>query len=360
MTTKRHAPAHEVTAAASDGGGSSDREDEAAPVFSVDLHRARLFLPTARRSQPGELLTLKLVARGGLELRALARVLGYHHATAERGSGIEVHLLDVRTLEQASEPTLVSLRPPSLEPSGEEALRVLVADDDPRMRAQIAQLMRADGYEVFEAGNGADALGTAVKEKVALIISDVTMPVVDGWQFLRLARQRPELKDVPFLFHTSLDGDAERFRGYALGVDDYVDKPANPQDLAERVERALSRRRRALFEPRSAVQLRGDCAHVAFGTLLSLLEMEQRTGLLSLLRGAEGADIELHRGQVMAVRVTPAAGERDDLSRMLRVLDWNDAEFELREAAIHPGKREGLRASHILLAHAHRRDESAR
>lgn len=349
-----------MKAAASDGGGSSDREDKAAPVFSVDLHRARLFVPTARRSQPGELLTLKLVARGGLELRALVCVLDYHHASAARGSGIEVQLLDVRALEQPIEPMLVSLRPPSLQPSGEEALRVLVADDDPLMRAQVAQLMCADGYEVLEAANGAEALSIAVQERVALIISDVNMPVVDGWQFLRLARQRPELKDVPILFHTSLDGDSERFRGYALGVDDYIDKPANPQDLAERVERALSRRRQALLEPRAPVQLRGDCAHVAFGTLLSLLEMEQRTGLLSLQRNAERADIELYGGQVMAVRVTPAAGEPDDLCRMLRVLDWHDAEFELREATIQPGKRAGLRASYVLLEHAHRRDERAR
>ena len=348
-----------MTAAGSDGGGKSGNQEEAGQVFSVDLHRATLFLPTTRRPHPGELLTLKLVAHGGLELRALARVLD-HDTSAEARPGIKVQLLDVRALEQTVLPELVSLRPPSLQPSSEDGLRVLVVDDDPLMRAQTAQLMRADGYEVLEASNGAEALSAAIHGQVALIISDVTMPVVDGWQFLRLARQRPELKDVPVLFHTSLDSDAERFRGYALGVDDYVDKPANPQDLAERVERALSRRQQARAEQRSTLQLRGDCAHVAIATLLSLLEMEQRTGILSLHRAAERADFELHCGRITALRVTPAAGERDDLGRVLRVLDWSDGEFELRQADIRPGSRAGLRASYVLLEHAQRRDERAR
>lgn len=324
----------------------------------MDLHRATLFVPTTRRARPGELLTLKLVARGGLELRALARVLDHDISSTDR-PGIEVQLLDVRPLEQAVLPQLVSLRPPSLHPSGEDALRVLVVDDDPLIRTQTAQLMRADGYDVLEAANGAEALTIAINEQVALIISDVNMPVVDGWQFLRLARRRPELNDVPVLFHTTLSGEADRFRGYALGVDDYVDKPATPQDLAERVERVLSRRRQVSAEQRSELQLRGDCAHVAVATLLSLLEMEQRTGVLSLHRTGERAELELSSGRITAVRITPAAGERDDLARILRVLDWRDGEFELRKADIQPGSREGLRASHALLQHAQRCDERA-
>jgi DNA-binding response OmpR family regulator len=338
------------------GAGLAPVPEEGGIAFSADLHGVTLFIPTSSARRPGQVLTLKLSAREGLSLRAVVRVLRCHSAGGEQGAGIDVQMLDVRALEDPLEVALTSLRPPSQQPSA-ETLRVLVVDDDATLRRSTADLMRAEGYEVIEAANGAEALSVALKEKVAVIVSDVQMPVVDGWQLLRLLRARAELRDVALLFHTSLNSDVERLRGYSLGVDDYVNKPAAAQDLAERVERAIARRRQPQGERAAPPLLRGDLEHVALGTLLSLLEVERRTGLLILRSEGRRAEIEIAEGRLYRARLEPDEGYENDVLRLCHVLDWCNGDFELRGAKIATSAAEGVRLSHVLLEHARTRDE---
>jgi DNA-binding response OmpR family regulator len=327
-------------------------------ALSADLHALTVFLPTDRPCERGEVLTVRLTARGGLELRAMARVLCCHPRSTERRRGVEVELMDVRPLERPLPLSLGSLQMPSPAPE-RRAVRVLVVDDDATLLRQTVAALRSEGYEVMEAGQGAEALSVALSERPGAILSDVTMPVMDGWQLLRMVRARPELEGIPVLFHTNLDSDSERLRGYTLGVDDYVDKPAQPQDLAERIERAVTRRRAASGDVGGKASLRGDLRHVALPTLLTLLELESRSGLLTLSGDAASAEVDLVDGRVQGVRVTPAAGGAGDMDRICHLLDWSRGEFELT-----PGDRPatggpGLRVTEILLEHARRSDEQA-
>jgi two-component system response regulator MprA len=121
---------------------------------------------------------------------------------------------------------------------GERTTRVLVVDDEPRMLSMMRRVLEADGYGVVLAGDGRAALGILRSELVDLMILDVMMPDVDGFEVCRTAR-RESL--VPILMLTARDAGVDKVTGLDCGADDYVVKPFENDELMARV-RALLRR----------------------------------------------------------------------------------------------------------------------
>jgi DNA-binding response OmpR family regulator len=115
---------------------------------------------------------------------------------------------------------------------------VLVVDDDDDIRVLVAELLRRAGYGVHEAANGRDGLRTFHAERPDLVLLDVSMPELDGWQTLERIR---ELSDVPVLMLTAKAAEADRVRGLRGGADDYVAKPFARDELLARVEALLRR-----------------------------------------------------------------------------------------------------------------------
>ena len=125
---------------------------------------------------------------------------------------------------------------------------MLVVDDDDDIRQLVGELLRRAGYGVHEAANGRDALRTFHAERPDLVLLDVSMPELDGWQTLERIR---ELSDVPVLMLTAKAAEADRVRGLRGGADDYVAKPFAKDELLARVE-ALLRRARPRAEESTA------------------------------------------------------------------------------------------------------------
>ncbi|MDD9932398.1 MAG: response regulator [Myxococcales bacterium] len=338
---------------------SEARESTPPAMYEVDLHETVLFVPTPAPEQEGRLVSVCLAGRDGLTLRALGRVARVVPEREGREGGMEISLLDVRRRESDLDAVMSSLRPPSRRPSALSGpVRVLVVDDDALWRRRTVDLMHAAGYHVHEAKNGVEALSVALNENVHLIVTDVQMPTMDGWQLLRLVRARDELANVPVLFLTTLTSDEERIRGYELGVDDYIDKPFNGHDLAERVTRALSKGR-GQPESASGHVLRGDLSRVGLGSLLSFLELERRTGILELrAEGGQGA-LHLKEGQIVRVDLAPSAGMETDRDRLFAMLDWRAGDFELANASVDESDRLGTPTGQLLLLHAGMKDEQA-
>ena len=115
---------------------------------------------------------------------------------------------------------------------------MLVVDDDDDIRTLVAELLRRAGYGVHEAPNGREALRTFHTERPDLVLLDVSMPELDGWQTLERIR---ELSDVPVLMLTAKGDEADRVRGLRGGADDYVAKPFARNELLARVEALLER-----------------------------------------------------------------------------------------------------------------------
>lgn len=116
--------------------------------------------------------------------------------------------------------------------------RVLVVDDDADIRGLLRQLLERAGYDMAEAANGREALRVFYSISPDLVLLDVSMPEMDGWQTLERIR---DLSDVPVLMLTARTAELERVRGLKAGADDYVAKPFGRQELLARVEALLRR-----------------------------------------------------------------------------------------------------------------------
>jgi DNA-binding response OmpR family regulator len=117
-------------------------------------------------------------------------------------------------------------------------LRVLCVDDDDDIRLLLRELLERAGYTVDEAGDGRTALRMLFANTPALVILDVTMPDMDGYQTLERIR---DLSDVPVLMLTARSQELEKVRGLSAGADDYVAKPFGRQELLARVQALLRR-----------------------------------------------------------------------------------------------------------------------
>jgi DNA-binding response OmpR family regulator len=121
--------------------------------------------------------------------------------------------------------------------------RILVIDDEEDIRNLLAELLRRSGHEVEQAPDGRAGLRALHGSRPDLVLLDVTMPELDGWQTLERIR---DLTDVPVLMLTARGDELERVRGLKAGADDYVTKPFGRQELLARVEALL---RRAAAKP---------------------------------------------------------------------------------------------------------------
>lgn len=121
------------------------------------------------------------------------------------------------------------------------AAKILLVDDDPDIRELMRLYIAAEGLEVIEAGNGKEAIEMLKNGSVNLVVLDIMMPYMDGWELCREIRRR--LPDLPLLMVTAKGESADKVKGFHLGTDDYVVKPFDPVELTMRVKALLKRYR---------------------------------------------------------------------------------------------------------------------
>ncbi len=120
-----------------------------------------------------------------------------------------------------------------------EPLKILVVDDEARMRKLVKDFLTIKGFQVLEAEDGEQALDVFFNQKdIALILLDVMMPRMDGWEVLKTIRKHSE---VPIIMLTARGEERDELQGFELGVDEYISKPFSPKILVARVEAILRR-----------------------------------------------------------------------------------------------------------------------
>ncbi|MFW5632331.1 MAG: response regulator transcription factor [Acetivibrio ethanolgignens] len=120
-----------------------------------------------------------------------------------------------------------------------DALKILVVDDESRMRKLVKDFLVKKGYEILEAENGEQAVDIFYEEKdISMLILDVMMPRMDGWEVCREIRK---VSQVPIIMLTAKGEERDELLGFELGVDEYISKPFSPKILVARVEAILRR-----------------------------------------------------------------------------------------------------------------------
>ena len=118
--------------------------------------------------------------------------------------------------------------------------KILIVDDDPHIRELIQVFLKREGFEIFEAADGLEALDSYYLSKADLVIIDVMMPKMNGWD---LCEELKKMYDVPILMLTVKGETSQKLKGFNLGVDDYMVKPFEPLELVARVKALLKRYR---------------------------------------------------------------------------------------------------------------------
>ena len=178
--------------------------------------------------------------------------------------------------------------------------RILVVDDEPNIVHLARLYLERNGYQVLAVGDGQQALDTIITEKPDLVVLDVMLPSVDGFEVCR--RLRAKGNQVPIIMVTARDDDIDKILGLELGADDYLTKPFNPRELVARVKAVL--RRGAPGDIQNKVPLRiSDLEINLAGRMVSIngIPIELRTQEFEVLKVlAENQGIVLTREQLLS------------------------------------------------------------
>lgn len=137
-----------------------------------------------------------------------------------------------------------------------DSVKVLMVDDEARMRKLVKDFLAIKGYKVIEAEDGEQAVDIFFKEKdIGLVILDVMMPKMDGWEVCRTLRRYSQ---VPIIMLTARSEERDELLGFELGVDEYISKPFSPKILVARIEAILRRGNAGTGEILEAAGIRVD------------------------------------------------------------------------------------------------------
>ncbi len=235
--------------------------------------------------------------------------------------------------------------------------RILIVDDDDWIVAGARVVLEAEGFEIASASNGLEGLKAAHEFCPDLIITDVVMPEMDGWTFVRQLRADARFALVPVLFLTSKATSQDRISGFQIGADDYLGKPVNLPDLPRRVKKALSHRKQ--IEADLALEakpvagaggLKGTLDQIGMASLLSVLGLGRRSGILRLARPMLHQDVLIYLvlGEVHRVEMQ-GRGRLSTEEVFQELFQWLEGTFEFLPIRLRVANDLNLSMNRLLL-----------
>ena len=204
-------------------------------------------------------------------------------------------------------------------------IKILVVDDNPTILQLICQSLEKCG-EVVTATDGADALMKTLDLKPDLIISDYTMPVMDGRALFDKLRARKETQHIPFVFLASQKEIDERLRMVVEGVEDYFIKPFFTRDLAQQARRITARLLQQRMEKQGGgAGIKGKLSEISLIDWMQTLEQGRKTCALMLRSGNEECTLYFSEGNVTHA----VCGDLKGDAAVFKVLAWTDGEWEV-------------------------------
>ena len=117
----------------------------------------------------------------------------------------------------------------------------MLVDDDATNRNLVSEILDLCGYESIQASSGAEALTILTDQAVDVILLDIMMPDMDGWEFCRQLKQSINLAHIPIIMLTALVDDESRQKSFDVGADDFISKPFKMDDLVSRIEKQVKK-----------------------------------------------------------------------------------------------------------------------
>lgn len=176
--------------------------------------------------------------------------------------------------------------------------KILIVDDDMETLRLVGMMLQRQGYEIAAANTGELALETAVKVKPSLIILDVVMPGMDGYQIARELRKNPLCTHIPILMFTAKNQMGDKIAGYGAGADDYLTKPVHPAELNAHVKALLDRMKKIKNTPEES----------GSGCIIGVLGCKGGLGVSTLALNLAVSLSGMTSKEVVAVELKPGQG----------------------------------------------------
>ena len=316
--------------------------DSLESAYAENISKGGIYVKTSNLLPENTVVRIKLVMpQDGPEIECIGQVARVHKQSApdEIPSGMAIVFRDMSAEHRSFIENYISdlstqkiqtqKKEPSIAP-----LSIVVVDDDRTVRERASKALMAKGHNVRTAPDGLTGLATSLQSPPDLILSDVQMPKMDGWNLLKTIRARSSLNATLVVFQTSLRDEKDRLLGYQLGVDDYIAKPYTTTELIARVNRLVERTRGDLMHRRDTKALRGDLEQVSVPTVLSLLEMDKKTGVF-LVVSATVARLFIREGNPIAIEIEGATKNVTQIDMMLKMMSWTSGQFEFTPQEVH-------------------------
>jgi DNA-binding response OmpR family regulator len=247
--------------------------------------------------------------------------------------------------------------------------RILVVDDDPDNRAMVSHFLANWGFVVDDASNGKVALEKVKASPPSLVLLDLEMPEMDGFETCERLKSDPQTEWIPVIIFTGLERMPHRARGFRHGADDYVVKTVEPDELRTRIDIVLKRTRRyatLAAAPSEAPPPSGDqeaakpdvavslsLSRVSFPEAIRLVLAHGKNGIAQLTNGDRSGSVHIHEGAV----IHAWAGEEKGSEAFYELALWNSGRLDFRDTDA--GKEKTiLTSTRSLLVEASRRSDA--
>lgn len=248
--------------------------------------------------------------------------------------------------------------------------RVLLIEDDEWESALLARALRDAGFDVHVEGTARSGLAKALELHPACIVCDLVLPDIDGsWVARKIRTDASRISMTPFLFLTGVDDMQSKLQGFNVGADAYITKPFRHDEVVAQVRALIAMARRMMairdsIEPLSSPTssplppaVKGDLAHLSLPTLLTIFEMERRTGRLKVKTDGDKVAV-IHLVGGMVVKTTLGPFEKPTVEVFREVLRWTRGSFGFRPGtASNPGGGAGEPIQSALLEAMRLEDE---
>ena len=233
---------------------------------------------------------------------------------------------------------------------------MLVVDDNAVFRTFLRDLLSGQGFLVREASNGAEGLAVALAERPWLILTDVKMPVADGFELCRQVRAHSLIRQTPLLFLSGWDDYKQRYHGLELGADDFLAKDTPVRELLVRIQLILQRYSDLGVRGRRGAAMGGGIDVVGAPGLLQMCHLTRLTGVLTVVDGDRRVEIRFREGEIVSAQSPDA----DGTEAVYDFLSWETGSFEFNP--VDPGPGMGLEQGfdQLILEGCRRLDEARR
>jgi CheY-like chemotaxis protein len=252
--------------------------------------------------------------------------------------------------------------------------RLLLIDPDEAVLRAVRAALPPNRYDVLQAADGEQGFQLAMAAKPELILLAPETPKIDLTTFVRSLRTRPLTTLIPILFLAPKESLAEKLNGFTLGSDDFLPKPLDPRELEVRVAVSIRLREKmeTAFRPKGPVSedfsspavltaFRGQLIQIGVPSLLSLIDMERKTGMLVLILEPEREKVRVYfdHGRVVRAKID-TRDEPQNAELIYDIMGRTQGKFEFRTVPVDPRDEIGLPTARLLLEGARIMDETRR